>query len=84
MKNVNVTNVFMPLFIQNNNEARLAPSTILYLAHSERFFEFLYADDLARVQNPFIHKIKTFTFYSETIIIVDLSSRISFSKKTHG
>ena len=51
MKNINVSNVFMTLLIQNNNEARLAPSTISYLAQRERFFEFFYADDLARVQN---------------------------------
>ena len=72
MENRNASNVFMTLFIQNNNEVRLASSTISYLAQIESFFEFFYADDLARVQVYWFSilvsiETKTSKFYFETL-----------------
>ena len=85
MKNMNASNVFMTLFIQNNNEVRLASSTISYLAQIESFFEFFCADDLARVQIYwFLLKQKHPNFTPKLLIIAYLPSRIIFPKNTHG
>ena len=85
MENRNASNVFMTLFIQNNNEVRLASSTISYLAQIESFFEFFYADDLARVQIYwFLLKQKHPSFTRKLLMIARLPSRLSFPKSTHG